>query len=183
MNIGNIYYRQNNYNSALENYLLALKIQEDIGNKRDIVGSYMNIGRVFIKQKKYNNAKKYLAKALQESREMKYKDQVRECYSSLAELAEATGNYKNAYAYHRLFSEVKDSLLNENNNKQIAEMKTKYETAKKDNEIKAQETEVKKQKVIKYAAFSFAALILLIAIISFNNIRIKNKAAHMSKTN
>ncbi|MCD4817609.1 MAG: PAS domain-containing sensor histidine kinase, partial [Candidatus Cloacimonetes bacterium] len=43
-------------------------------------------------------------------------------------------NYQKAYEYFKLYSEVKDSIFNEESSNKIAEMQTKYETEKKEKE-------------------------------------------------
>src|SRR5437879_1151923 len=100
-----------------------------------MVMSYVNIGDVFTKQRKYSEARKYITDGVQLSKEIGAKDFLKDSYEGLAKLSEATGDYKSAYEYHKLFSEIKDGLLNENNARKVTEMKTKYETEKKENEI------------------------------------------------
>jgi len=183
-NIGVVNSEMKNYSEALSNYSRAFDIYKDMGDKRRMVMSYINIGDVFTKQEKYSEARKYLTDALQLSKETGAKDVLKDTYDGLAKLSEATGDYKNAYQYHKLFSEVKDSLLNENNTKQVTEMKTKYETEKKDKEIlmlnankEIQSVRIEKQKAtVKYLIGGFLLLVIF-AMVSFRLYNQRRKAA------
>ena len=54
----------------------------------------------------------------------------------MSEVNEKMNDYRNAYQYHQLYSQIKDSIFNEESSKQIAELQTKYETEKKEKENK-----------------------------------------------
>jgi LytS/YehU family sensor histidine kinase len=87
-------------------------------------------------------------------------------------------DFKNAYDYSILFTEQKDSIFNEDKNKKIAEIQTKYETEKKEKEIGLLQQETKnltqsnKIKELqlsrsRYLIFAFAGIAALILIIAF----------------
>src|SRR5262249_24947357 len=135
VNIGLIHYDRGQYAEALDNYFPAMKIYEQGENKDGMAAVYICLGNVYTKEKNFGDAREYLLKALNIAKEVGGKDNLRDCYSGLAELAETSGDLKGAYGYYKLYSDIKDTLLNDNNNRQIAEMKIKYESEKKDNEI------------------------------------------------
>ena len=74
-----------------------------------------------------------------------YKVGMRDAYASLSDLFDAKGDYKQAFNYHKRFSEIKDTLLNEQSGKQMAEMNTKYDSEKKDKELIKKDAEINKQ--------------------------------------
>jgi hypothetical protein len=55
------------------------------------------------------------------------------------------GNYSLALEHYKQYTDYKDSLLNETNSKQIAQMKAQYESEKKDKEIA--QLEIDKEKL------------------------------------
>jgi two-component system sensor histidine kinase UhpB len=140
-NLGNIYTDQGNYFEAMKNYLSSAKIREEIGDKSGIASSYINLGNLSIKLIKPEEAKKYLDAGLSLSIEMGIKNQIQQAYYGLAQVDSIMGNHKEALEHYKLSTLYKDSLLNEVNSKSIAEMKTKYETEKKDKEIQQLESE------------------------------------------
>jgi tetratricopeptide (TPR) repeat protein len=135
-NIGLVYDDMNATDSALVYYREALKYSEASGDFHALAGIYGNIGYIFRKQGKIREALEYANKSLELSKESGDKHFVVEGYFNLAELYGELKDYKRAYEYAILFGKTKDSLLNEEGNKSLIEMETKYETEKKDSEIK-----------------------------------------------
>jgi class 3 adenylate cyclase len=73
-----------------------------------------------------------------------------------------------AYQTHLLFSELNDTLMNEENKKQFAEMNAKYETEKKDNEISQLNKDRDVQEIIRNSFMGGFAVVLLFAGIFFS---------------
>ncbi|MEO6692270.1 MAG: ATP-binding protein, partial [Saprospiraceae bacterium] len=86
-------------------------------------------------------AKKYLDAGLSLSREIGFKKGIQDAYQVLTDLDSSIGNYNLALEHYKLYTLYKDSLFNESNSKTIADMKTKYETEKKDKEIQQLESD------------------------------------------
>ena len=193
-NIGNIYWNKVNYsdvqpsilslklhrsneknnllNIALKNYLAALKICEEIGDKTGIIESYINIGVVQMDIKKLNSARNYLTKALQLSKKIENKDWLKETYARLEELdsTQATsasisqqkqGEYwKLAYQHHKLFELYRDSIDAETN-------EIKYIQANANNTFKKKEAvTIENKKLEKQVFILLSFLLLLIFIIA-----------------
>lgn len=70
------------------------------------------------------------------------------------------GNFKKAYEYQSKAKKISDEIINEETTRAQEEMKTKYESEKKDAEIKLQETELEaaNAKDIKQRAIMLAEL-------------------------
>ncbi|MES2284165.1 MAG: tetratricopeptide repeat protein [Bacteroidota bacterium] len=181
-NMGSVYFSQKNYEKALNNHLKSLKISEEIGSKRGIGNSYGNIGCVLMKQSKFEESYQYLNKSIILFKKIGYKDGIKEMYVTISELYDKKGDYKNAYNYHKMYSDIKDTLLNEQSSKQIAEMNTKYESEKKEKDIllltkdkNLQQAEIGKQKFIRNGTIGGLVLALSLAFILFNRFRVTNK--------
>ena len=140
-NIGLIYKELKNYKDALEYYQKSLKIKEEIKDKKGIANSLNNIGEIHNKLGKFSEALLYFDKSLEIAEILNTKDIIINNYESFSESYSAMGNYKKAFEYHKQYTALKDSVFNLETYKQIADMKTKYETEKKDNQIQALEYE------------------------------------------
>lgn len=134
-NIGDVYRSQGNSPEALKNYLAALKIAEEIGDHGTMAFCYNNIGKVYLNIKKYLEAKQYLMNGLSLAKEIGGKENIKDAYDGLSKLDSAIGNYQQALVHYKLYTDYKDSMLNETSSKQIAQMKEQYESEKKDREI------------------------------------------------
>ncbi|MBK9983020.1 MAG: tetratricopeptide repeat protein [Saprospiraceae bacterium] len=179
-NISQIYILQKDYVKALNYSLAALKIAEGINDKKSISYAYINIGTAYIGLKEYKEARKYLEDALSISKGIGSKDGITDVYLSLASLDSAVGNYNLSLKHYKLYIFYKDSLLNENKSRQIEEMKTKYESEKKDNEIilltkdkELQNSVIKRQKLVKYYFIAGIVTLLLFFILFYKNYQTK----------
>lgn len=94
--------------------------------------------------------------------------------------------YADALEYYTLFAEIKDSIINAESKREVAELRTKYETEKKQQRIETLETEneLKELKIAKSRYYT-SSLILLIAIITgfgyllFRQNRMKARQSNM----
>ncbi|MEK6616651.1 MAG: tetratricopeptide repeat protein [Bacteroidota bacterium] len=174
-NIGIIYNNQGRYELALKNYFKSLKIEEEIGDKQGIASSYNNIGIVYKNLKQSVLAMEYYNKALDVSKEIGSKEDIKESYQNFFEIYVQISDYKNAYEYYRLYSQIKDSIFDEEGNKHITEMQTKYETEKKDKTIQIQQLLIQKKEYQLYRLLAFAVLIVIITILLMQQYRSRTK--------
>ena len=181
-NIGMVYWYLEDYNKALEYYLEAVKMGEKVRDKWSISNASRNIGEVYIKLHDYNNSLLYLNTGLKIAEEIDSKHLIKDCYVTFSELYYAKGNYKKAYDYHKLHSEIKDSIFSEETGKNIAEMEVKFETVKKEKEIEILKKEkeinvlkLKEQKIQRNLLIISSLFILLSIIILYSRFLLKKK--------
>jgi serine phosphatase RsbU (regulator of sigma subunit) len=136
-----------------------------------------------MKLKKYDDANHYISQSLSMLKSIGFKDGIKDAYSSLSDLFERQGDFKQAYNYRKLYSEMKDTLLNEQSSKQLTEMNSKYESEKKDKElikkdaeITKQQTEAEKQIILRNAFIMGFTLVLVLAFFIYRGYRQKQKA-------
>ncbi len=180
--IGNVYEKQSDYAKALEYQFNSLEIVEETGNKELIAVVFNSIGSLFKKQRNDKDARVYFNKALNIFINIGNKDGIKESYNSLAELSEMNGDYQQALQYHKLYTDIKDTLLNEASGKQITEMNTKYESEKKAKDIQLltkdtelQHRELERQKLIRNGFVSGLVIALLLAFVIFNRFQVARK--------
>ncbi len=144
--IGNVYYEQGSsdsskilaaymYDKAMEYYQKSLKISEELGDKQEIALILGNIAELNNKQENFHKAIKFAEKSLNISREIGALLREMEAYEHLSTAYEGLNYTGKALEYYKLYTDAKDSLFNEEKNKQITEIETKYETEKKEKEI------------------------------------------------
>ncbi|RLD64254.1 MAG: hypothetical protein DRJ01_01550 [Bacteroidetes bacterium] len=182
-NIGLCYFGMKQYDKALFYNNKSLKIQKEIGNNEGIIYSYNNIGQIYLKKGEFNKALECFNKSLKMSKDLNLKTTIIDSYRNFSELHEAKGSYKKSLEYYKKLTILKDSLLNEESHKQIAEMQTKYETEKKQAEIELlskdkalKEAEIKKQKYIKNGLILGSIFILIFAFLTYNRFLIKKRS-------
>ena len=134
-NIGVFYGDRGDYPQALEYYHKSMGIYEELGDKKGIATSQLNIGMLNTKIKEIQKALNYLTEGLNLAKGIGALDLEMYACLFLSEIYEKSRKYKKALEYYKLHKETNDKLFNEEKSKQIAEMQTKYEMEKKEQEI------------------------------------------------
>ena len=181
-NIGNVYCSLDNYDKALEYHFKSLKIKEEIGDKFGVANSSNNIGSLYLKLQNYDKAVLFLEKGLKLAQEIEADNILKESYIYLSELYTAKSNFQKALDFYKLYSSIKDSIFNEESDKHIAEMQTKYETEKKEKEItllqrdnEIQRLEVDRQKLGKMRLLFIILIIVILWFFIFYHYKSKQK--------
>lgn len=183
VSIGDLFFSQNNYQKAFENYQQALKLAEEIGRKRVISDILNKMGTIYLKQKKYDKALNHTLKSLTIANELNLLKNKKDIYYQLSEIYSATNDYNNAYKNHKLFSQFKDSIYNNDNTRKITELEYtyKYEKEKQAIELEQQkkdairESEKKQQKTIIFSLVFGFVLVSLFAVYLYRSYRTKHK--------
>lgn len=183
INIGGLYLSLKSLSEAEKYLSKGLQLSNEIGDKVGVAASYTNIGSIYYESGKLEEAEKYLKKGLQLSIDIGSMDIVKINYLGLSRIDSSRGDYKGAYKYYKLYSGVKDNLLNEESNKQLSQLKIKYETEKKDKEILllAKNDEIKtiritRQKTIIILLSGTFFLVVLFALVYFRLYKQKSRA-------
>ena len=168
--------------NCIDYFNKSLNLYKEIGEQRGVANSTKNIGSVYVENKEYQKGFEYYFKALQIASSVGAKDVVQNCYKDMSEAFERMKDYKNAYEYHKKYSDLKDSLLNEEASKQIAEMQTKYETEKKEQQItllnkdkELQDAQLNRQKIIIWSVAGGLLIVLSLSIFIFRERRKSEK--------
>lgn len=84
---------------------------------------------------------------------------------------ELKGDFKNALKYQRLYSDIRDSVMNAERVKQVKELEIKYEAAQREDEIQLLEKDKSRQRAFIWAALATLALLLLVAVQIYRSYR------------
>jgi adenylate cyclase len=172
-NVALIYEKKHQLEKALEYHLRSLALAKELGDGRGIAASYHNIGLVYKALKEYEVALPYLDSCIVLVKAGDDKFYLKESYQSLAGLYSDMGEYEKAYQTHLLYAQLNDTLMSQENKRQFAEMNTRYETEKKDQQIILLDKDRKFQKTIRNGFVSGFLVVLLFAGVFFmqrNNI-------------
>ncbi len=180
-NIGLIYKKIKNYDKAIEYLEKSIKIKEQVNDKKGIAGSKINLGIVYNLKKEYNKALIYIESGVKMAYESKngvyYCNGLLELQNSLFNLKK----YKESCIVFNRYLTAKDSIEKEKNNNELQELEIKYNSEKKDAELKLKSEQIKnkteqnaKQKILIIASV-VALLMALIAVIFIYRSFVLNK--------
>ncbi|MEJ7625768.1 MAG: sensor histidine kinase [Ferruginibacter sp.] len=159
-NKANCFMYSNRPDSARIYFYQSLLIDSTSGNLKQMADTYLNLGTLASMQENSQLAENNFLKGLELSKKATYPMGVRSAWAYLGNLYKKNGDYKKALDAQVKNMAVKDSIVNEKTETRIAELKTIYDTEKKEKQIAIQSTQLSRQKFITVAIISIAFAVL-----------------------
>ncbi|MGD8778924.1 MAG: sensor histidine kinase [Ignavibacteria bacterium] len=187
-NMGECYTAMEEYNSALKYLTLAQEYLEKNSALNTQAFIYNHIADIYIKTGKLTEGKQYLKQAVDVANRIEHKTELITTYKLYHDYYLNTGDAKNAQLYFDKYVALKDSISNAERHEQVATLKTKYETEKKEKEnaILQADLELKENDLaVQRRLIWFVSIIglLLIAVGYFFNRSLKHKNVILQKEN
>lgn len=181
--IADVYYHTDQLDSALIKFSDVLKMAEKIGDTDVITAATRGIGRVMIKQGHIREGIQRLLTAYDISKEKNQKQTIFETALDLSNAYEKEGDYARALAYHKIYSDVNDSVFNDKNAKRVQQLQYDYVLNKKETEIALLKKDTliaegrsEKQKITLTALFIGIMLLIVITIILYRSRSIEKRS-------
>ena len=179
-NIGNAYLHLKLHKEAIPYLDSAQKIQHEISFKQGLSSSLVNLARAFYMDGKIGLSKEKALSALKMSQELGYPNNIRDASKLLYEIAKEEGDFKTALTMNELYISMRDSISNIENEKITFRQQTKYEyekaqslkDARHETEVALLEAKKNEQKVITLVVAFFLALVLVLALIIYNRLKL-----------
>lgn len=123
------------FNQAIAYNTRALDIYLGLGDPNGIASTYNGFSDIYLEQGNYSKAIYYAQLSEEINQKNKFNDELLYSYETKALAYDKLNDPKNELIYLKKHARLKDSLLIKNRNLQIEELKTQYETEKKEKEI------------------------------------------------
>jgi tetratricopeptide (TPR) repeat protein len=201
-NIGNVYNligdslrRSGNMKGANEQYELALgqykqarEIAEKAGSRSEVSMQMGYMAHIYLMEKKFPQAIDYFKKALALSIAARTPRLQVDQYRELSELYSLTGDHPRAFETYKKYVMAKDSVVNEENTKKQTQAEMQYtfdkqqtaDSTRNAEQVKQEnlkhDQEIQQQKLYTYGGALGFLLMLIVAGVSFNAYRQKQKA-------
>lgn len=133
--LGSSYTQDGMYNEALPLLQEAYEIRKQQGQAAYLVTTQLNLGKTYLSLGQLKKAKQMLDTVLNAALELRIKEHIKQAYGFLSDYYDEVGGVKNAYKNFQFYHAYSDSIVNEDVNTKIAEMQTKFDTEKKQQEI------------------------------------------------
>ena len=175
-NVGSVYI--NDLKDTLRgiDYLLdALEIKKQMNNQNDLIIQYNNIAAVYLDIRKYDLALSYNDKAFELAAKSGNLEELLNVYETYSLINSAKKDFEKAYAYHKLYSKTKDSLLNIDNLKAVEEINTKYQTAEKEKQLLQKDAEAKQKTTTIIILSLLVFFIAIVGYLIYRQQRLKNR--------
>ncbi len=183
-NMGSIYFNvEHNLDKALRYFEESASLSQESGDRINYTSALVNIGTVLL-----NKNENYLAlecghKAMNSARATGSPDNIKRASQLLYSVYKSTGDYKNALVMHELNLKMRDSLVNEKNQRSTIQQQLKYDYDKQQvlkdadhqKELAIAEEERKRQQVISWSIGIGLLMAILFTVFIFNRLRITRK--------
>jgi len=173
-NISLVYINQKKFTQAIEYCLASLQIRDSLDLRQSKMFPLLNLSRAYAATKQDKKAIFYGLQALNISKEAGAKFKSLEITEFLSKVYKYSGDYKKALEYYQEHKTYADSVFNEKKSEQIAEMETKYDTEKKEQEnkyLKLQDvknkTLIRQSFLLNIAAVIGGGLLIILAVVLY----------------
>jgi signal transduction histidine kinase/Tfp pilus assembly protein PilF len=156
---GNIYLAQQDYQNALMWFQKSEVKYEDIAIERYKIALYNGIAKAYLGLKQYKKTENYALNALSLSKKFESLDQRDDILKTLYLLKKDTNKPNKALTYLEELKSISDSINQNNNNKELQILKSKY-AFEQEKETYLIENE---KKIVQQKNYFYVALIIIIA--------------------
>ncbi len=172
-NISALYYLKGKREKAIETLREAINIKEHLRSEQRIGSAYYNMGYMLEKDKKYNESIGYYKKSLYLAEQFSDVYKKINCLLGIMVAYDSLHEYKSSLQFANLYINLIDSVYSAEENKQALEMKEKYETEKKEGELKLEKAKYQQkdaQSKLKNLYLYGAVVVLVIVLILLWNV-------------
>ena len=171
----NLYAGMNRFGDMLKAAEKSLSLSKELQSRQMMASSLYNIAYAQFLNNNNKEAYKSIKEALSIAVADSLGDELKNCYTVLSYIAARDGDYVTSVSAKQKADSIADASLNEKVLKSTADIEKKYETEKKDNQIKLQQAEIKRKSTLNYILIGGAVALVVVSFLSYRNYRQKQK--------
>lgn len=160
-NMATVYGAQQRTDLSIPYLKQSLAIRTAKNDRYGMAIATVNISESYREAGLLDSAIDYGHRAIAYGKAVNFLDLLQHIYGQLSEMYKQRKQFDSALLYHEQFVSLKDSVFNTEKSKQIAEMSARYESDKKEQQIKV----LSKQRTIQRLGLTATLLLLLIVLI------------------
>jgi two-component system, NtrC family, sensor kinase len=134
-NIGRVYAQRNDLNRAISYQQEAYNLAKTLNRKKEMSQTLLGLADAYNKKGENNSAISAFLKSQEIAQEIGSNYELKKAYEGLAELYGKSSDYKNAFKYQKLFTDLKDTLYNAEMDKRIQTMTLNFDLQKKQTQL------------------------------------------------
>jgi signal transduction histidine kinase len=161
----------------LRAFFPALAISSTARNDEDEQALILiQIGKTYLATNQRDTATYYLQRGFDLAERIGVKQHIREASKTLTEIYAAQGDYSTAFRFQAIQMAMSDSLFSEAGRREIERLVANYELEKQQNTLDSLSAEQKQERLIRVALIGGIALLLVIVVLFYRNIRSERRA-------
>jgi len=182
-NMGNIFFKQGNYQRAVEHYEKALAIERGNDNKLGILNVLTNLGITYAKAKQPKPAAQYLDEATRLCEAIQAFSFLPPLYKAQAENASTQNNWKLAYDMMLKYDDAREKIYGEESTRNIAQMEMviDFQQKEKEYDMMQQQGEITRLELHNTRLFILLIILGILGILGALNFFYINKKSRHKK--
>jgi two-component system, NarL family, sensor kinase len=136
VNAGVAYEKLGQRGKAKDYFLRAKKLDETFDNKKDLAIVLIHLAKIYQDEGDFVKASLTASSGLHLAKKINAQQEVMDAKLAISDIHVSKKDFASAYQEYKEYVAVKDSLFRQEKSKQIAEIQTRFETEKKEGEIK-----------------------------------------------
>jgi len=179
--LGIIYSKIGDYDKALGFHFAALQSLQETNSRWGIATSLNNIAQIYLKQGQLDTALSHAEACFKIAKQFNSKEKLMDVSRTLGEIYAAKHEFEKAYTYLKLAEALKDSVLNEQNVRAVANMQALYDMQRRQSQIELLKKENENQGLVRNSLVGSVIFLLVIVVLSVYSYRQKRHAAAQYK--
>ena len=183
LNIGTVYLAQQKFEDALAFFGQSFESFSSVSNAEGMANSLYYSGQTYLLKNQFNQALASQDEAWRIASETESKRLQVRISLALSEIHAKVGDFKRAYSYFKIHSNLRDSVFSDENTKLILELETRYQLHAKQRQIELlskeqalKQSEQRKARI--WIALLAIVTLFLISLSYFIYLRFKDKNKH-----
>jgi len=173
---GNALKRLGRYAEAIEDYKICLANSQKANYPGGISTATANLGEIHLLMGNYAAALPFQLKTIELQEQNNDLSNLTENYGHLSTIYERLGDYKLALLYQKKARKMRDSTASFQSDAAISELRTQYETEKKEATIAAQGQQISQQRLVQSLSYGVAALLAGFLFFGYRSYRARTKS-------
>lgn len=175
LNSGYIHLLQRNFRQMKPFVDKALELSQKYAMPEFAAFALYGLSNYYLAEKEYATAKEYGDSAMTIANRYNMKNVKLKILPTLSNISFAMQDTKTGFSYLNQYLSLNDSVLNESVTKNTISIEKKYETGKKENQLKLQEVQLKQKNNLIYFLSAGGILLLAVFLLSYRNYKSKQK--------
>jgi serine phosphatase RsbU (regulator of sigma subunit)/Tfp pilus assembly protein PilF len=175
-NIGSVLAEQGKYDEAYPNFINAYNIYLEADSPEKIALCLNNIAEVHYRKGEYEKSAEHYKKSLVYSEKVSALSDMKNSYDGLQNCYIQLNDFKEAYMCLQKYFELKDSIFSEENTVQMNELLAKFDSDKKEQEIKLLQKEKEMSSWLRNSLIAGSVLLVFLAFALYSRNKVKQKA-------
>jgi len=173
--MADIYAARSDFESMRTISYASLKLSRQLQSSQILAYSLYNVAFAEYLNNNNDAAKKNILEALQIAEKDSLKDELKNSYTILSYIAAKDGDYKTSLLAKNKADSIGEIFINESILRNSTEIEKKYESEKKDSQIKLQKAQLEQKNILNWVLIGSAITLFIFSFLVYRNYKQKQK--------